>query len=154
MLGEKLKSPHDWKIEKILLSKPNSSARKIARNGSYGRRKSCGTVPYPRVPCTRSTVPALFASPPAPLPVYSCRLSGSVLQLASNVDKKWKFSFIFVIFKSGSSRFQTCFEKYFIFHNKSIFWQPKPAPSLPHPTEKTFVNNSGYLEVTVWGHCM
>lgn len=66
VLSEKLKSSHDWKKEKILLSKPNInvSARSF-HEIEVIRTKECGTVPYPRVPCMRSHQGLITGGPSA-----------------------------------------------------------------------------------------
>ena len=114
--AKKMKSPHDWNIEKILLYKPNKIVKhRLNAHTTSTNWMVCGTVPHPKVPCTLRCLERAFLT--LSLPVYFSRLSSSVLQFRVILIKMAVFHYIFVTFKSGSFRILTCFEKYFVFHD-------------------------------------
>lgn len=90
----------------------------------------CETVPYPRVPCTLGCLEraflALFATfTRSPSPFTPAGYQAQCFNYRVILIKMAVFTSIFTIFKSGSLRVLTCFKKYFIFHNESIY--------CPHP---------------------
>ena len=90
-------------------------------------------------PLSQSSVHARMSEASASLLATPASLQSSqCFNHSSNIDKNGSFPLYFVIFKSGFFPVLTCFEKYFIFHNESIYCAPRAIArqksSLAHPS--------------------
>ena len=96
--------------------------------------------------CMYATMSEASAQRAPPYPLLQQAFKAQCFNHSSNIDKNGSFPLYFVIFKSGFFPVLTCFEKYFILHNESIYCAPRAIAcqksSLAHPNWP-FRNSSG-----------